>query len=370
MTVYVRLWGICLISFLISSCSTHSDVSFYESPSIDQDLKLHKIDQFTIQVPANTAYTIGKLRFTFATNPAGSLHAFYDELKKQFIITDREGMIQNIISEEGRGPGEILKAEGFNFDREDRLVVYDQNQQMIKVFNLDGEVVARAKPEKSSFYISGRKLWIYRNKIFSATMDGRLLGNIREEAYKSRLAVAHNYDGELVDTMGRYDPTVRTAKSYNLLSIINIDFKRNRLISTHYHNYRIQVYDVETGERLAWFGRKTENFKEGEEYISPNLPREKIQEKSVGRSSAANIYPLSDYIVLYFETLTEAFFTTEDFNEKRPHIVVYDNESYGCYGEIALPYVLGNVSNDKFYLIEDDNPDHFTVGVYELVSHD
>lgn len=357
----------CTTCILIISC-TDKNNDFYKSPLNDEDLELTKIDEFIVGSSADSTNTIGKLRFTFATNPAGSLHAFYDEIKKRFLVTNSEGEIQTIISEEGRGPGEIIKADGFNFDNQNNLVVFDQNQLMVKVFDTDGTIVSHAKPEKSSYYISGRKLHIYKGNIVSATMDQRLLGNIKEEAYKSKLAAIHSYDGKLVDTVGVYDPSLQEEpKSYNLFPIVNLAPEEHKLISTHYHNYRIQLYNLNTEKRIAWFGRKTQHFKEGKEYISSNLPREKVQDMSVGRSSAVSVHWLSNYIVLYFETLTEDFFETENFNKKESYLAVYNGDNYHSYGDIKLPYVLGNVANDKLYLIENDNPDNFTVGVYELI---
>jgi len=231
---------------------------------------------------------------------------------------------------------------------------------------MDGKVIKYAKPEQNSFYISGRKLQAHNGKVYTATMDNRLLGNLREDAYKSKLAAVYNYDGELVDTIGTYDPTVKNSKSYNLFSIINTNFHLNYLLSTQYYNYRIQIYDLKTKNRLAWFGKRTDHFNVGEKYISPHEPIEKIKKEGAGRSSAVSIHTTDNYILLYFETLTKSFFQSKNFNDKKPYIVIYDYNSYDCYGEIALTYVLGDVANNKLYLIENDNPDHFTIGIYEL----
>lgn len=369
MNISNTFYFLSFILLVITSCSESNGSSFYESPFIEQELSLKKVDEIILQSVFVSGHTIGRLRFTFATSRDGSLHAFYDEAKKQFIISDNEGVIQKIISNEGKGPGEIVKAGGFNFDEQNNLVVYDQNQRMIKVFNMEGEVVNYSKVGKSNYPIASRKLQIYDKKIFASTMDLRLLGgDFREKATKSKLTAVYNYNGELIDTLGTYDPTVKDAKSYNIFPTININSTKGYLLSSHFNNYRIQIYDFTSKKRIAWFGRKTHSFKEKDEYISPYIPIEKIKEKSAGRSTAVSVHSLTDYVVLYFETLTKAFFKTNNFNEKLPYIVIYDNKSYACYGEIALPYVLGNVVNDKFYLIEDDNPDHFTVGIYELTE--
>ena len=363
--MFNRLFTFFSICVLLISC-TNSNDDFYKSDRLEKNIEIKKVDEFTLHSADDSEKLIGNLRFSFASNPAGSLHAFYDEIKKQFLITDNKGEIQEVIGDEGRGPKEIVGVEGYNFNNKNQLVVYDNTQLMIKVYDLDGEILSHAKPEQSSYPISGSKLHTYDGNLVSGTMDRRLLGNLKDQAYKSKLAAVHNYDGQLLDTIGTYDPSLRKPTSYNLFPIVTVDKKSGHLISTHYHNYRIQVYDLATEQREAWFGRKTEGFTTGEEYVSMNLPRHKIKEKTVGRSSAVSIHTVPNYIVLYFETITEAFYETGNSNKKKSYLAVYNDESYDSYGDVRLPYVLGNVSNGKFYLIENDNPSNYTVGIYEF----
>lgn len=364
-TKYVIVLFIILLSFC--GRGRNSGSSFYQSPLVDKNLSLEKIDEFVIHAAADSGHTLGKIRFTFATNSAGSLHAFYDEMKQQFVVTDREGEIQELIGKEGRGPGEIVRAAGFDFDGQRQLIMIDDRQSLIKVFDLDGNIVRNSKIDKDIYSMVGRDLVAHKGKIYVGVIKRSLLSNLREEAHKSELAGIYNYDGALVDTVGSYDPTVKESKTYNLFSVINVDVRKEWLLGIQYHNYRMQLYDLDSGERLAWFGRQTENYITLDENISRYLPRKKIQEKSAGTSSAVRPYSMSDYIVLYFETLTKEFFETENFNAKEGYIAIYDNETYDSYGDIKLPYTLGNVANDNFYLIENDNPDNFTVGVYNLI---
>jgi len=78
------------IIIMIDSCSRQNSADFYESKYSKKNVVLKKTNEFTITSRGDSITSIGKLRFTFATNPSGSLHAFYDELKRQFIITNRE----------------------------------------------------------------------------------------------------------------------------------------------------------------------------------------------------------------------------------------------------------------------------------------
>jgi hypothetical protein len=80
------------------------------------------------------------------------------------------------------------------------------------------------------------------------------------------------------------------------------------------------------------------------------------------------VYFLPEYLLHYFVILTEEFQQTRDHNDKIHYINLYDKESYNSYGEIELPYFLGNVIGDKLYLIENDDPDNYTIGIYEIRS--
>lgn len=140
-----------LLLLLVLSCSNEDKDGYYQSRLIDKDISLEKVDEFTIHSDADSDYTIGRIRFSFATNPEGSLHAFYDEMKKQFVITDNKGKIQKVIGQEGRGPGEIVGSAGFDFDEQNQVVMMDDKQLLFQVFNLDGNVIKSTKIDRKDF---------------------------------------------------------------------------------------------------------------------------------------------------------------------------------------------------------------------------
>lgn len=259
----------------------------------------------------------------------------------------------------------MVSAGGYTFDEQNRLVVFDRGQMRITVFDLKGEVIKSSKVENKSYSFGGNKLYAFEGKIYTDIIEQVFLGDL-EHAWKSKLVGIYNYEGELIDTIGKYDPFVKEAKSYLIFPIIDIDFENKFLISAQGSGFQMQMYNLISQSRVAWFGRKTSHYKVSDEYISPTLPRHKIKEKSLETSFPVSVHLLSDYIVFCFENVTESFFKTNNFNDKKAFISVYDTESYDFYTEIALPYILGNVAGNKFYLIEDDNPDNYTIGVYEL----
>lgn len=361
-----KLFYFIVFSLTIFSCSNQNHD---ESRRENKNFTLNKIREITIQPISPDSNIIGRLRTRFVANRDDDLFVFYDEIARQFIITDNQGVIQSVISGKGRGPGEIVRAGGYNFDEENRLVVYDEGQMRITIFNLDGDIEKTAKIESNNYQFGGRNLHIYDSRIYTDIIDQSLLGDL-SEAWQSDLIGVYNYDGNLLQTLGQYDPAVKEANTYLIFPHITIDYQNDIVISAQSSGYQIQSFDLKSKKRIARFGRKTSNFQESEEYISPNQSRQKIREQSVGVSFVASVHSLSDYIILHFENLTELFFKTNNFNDKKHFVSIYDKETYNSYGDIPLPFAVGNIFKDKFYLIEDDNPDNYTIGVYELVEEE
>lgn len=363
---YKSLYCIAFLC-IIFSCSNQDYDHFYESDKRDKDFILDKVREMIIKPHSPDSNIIGRLRTRFAVNRDNNLFAFYDEIARQFLITDKEGFIKSVISGKGKGPGEVVKAGGFDFDEEDRLVVYDEGQIRITVFNLNGEIVQTSKMENTDYSMGGRKLFISGTEIYTDVINQNYLGDL-QNAWQSDLIGVYDYDGKLVNTMGKYDPLIKEAMSYVVFPVINIDYQDHLILSAHSSGYTIQLYDLRDGERIAWFGTKTSNFNESEEYISSYQSRQKIKEQSIGISFTSSVHSTSEFIVLHFENLTKSFFENNNFNDKDVFVAIYDKESYDSYGDISLPYALGNIFDDQFYLIENDNPDNYTIGIYELVE--
>ncbi|MFU8813472.1 MAG: hypothetical protein ACNA78_10950, partial [Balneolaceae bacterium] len=105
-----RIILITTICFLILSCNSESYDGFSESGFTDKALSLQKVDEFTLH---SSEHTLGRLRYDFTSNRDNTVFAFYDQLQHQFILSDERGLILNVLSEQGQGPGEIIRAAGF-----------------------------------------------------------------------------------------------------------------------------------------------------------------------------------------------------------------------------------------------------------------
>lgn len=101
---------------------------------------------------------------------------------------------------------------------------------------------------------------------------------------------------------------------------------------------------------------------------SVSAPRPVRNEKNLKQSAVGESFVSNTYFFFYHFNWTEEFWQTRDPNAK-PHFlnVFQKDEPHAFLGEISLPYMPLYISpNNKAYLLEDDDPDNFTIGVYEV----
>lgn len=365
----MRYLTILFIVFItLSSCSENESSDFYESQSLQTSFSFERVNEIVLSADNNNPLSIGRLRTNFISNRNSGTHQFYDELNNHFLVADTNGNIQKIISKEGRGPGELMGVTAYNIDEDGRLVVYDAGQHMLKTFSVDGEHITDEPVEQTAYTIVNRFLHTDKNNIFAPVIDVSFLSDF-SQAWQSPLIGVYGYDGSLIEVFGKYDVSLKESNSYSIFPITHLDSKEREIFTMHTNDFRIQVYDIDNKERIAWFGRKTSNFNQSEEDISSQLSHSEIQEKSLDLSFSIGLYTSPEFIFAHYENLTESFYQTNNENEKEQYISVYDRQSLDSYGEITLPYVVGNVVDNTFYLIEDDDPDNYTIGIYEIIHH-
>lgn len=360
---------ISLILFTGACLETDSS-EFYVSKIIDQELFIEKIDEIILNYTAldETDPKIGRLRPEFVANHDNSLFAFYDELNHHFVISNDQGEILHFVSKRGRGPGELMSVLGYNFDEENRIIAYDGNQKMIKIYDLNGEYNSDVEIDRTTRLVGNRYLFVSNENIIVPVINSEFQSIGLENVWRSELIGIFEYDGKFLDSFGTYDPHLENPNSYLVFPIMDADLQKNQILSGHPDQYSMQLYDLGKKDRLAWFGLKTENFNQSEEYIDAQQSHQAIRLQAKDLSWTSGVYFLSDYLLNFFVILTEDFQQTRDHNEKIHYITLYDRNTYDSYGEIELPYYLGSVIEDQLYLIEDDNPEQYTIGVYEILS--
>lgn len=363
----IRIVLLVILSVLLSSCDGDSIDNFSESKNLNQELRLQKVDTFELQKEDSLSdRKIGQIReYLLKKHPSENIYAFYDKIFKQFLIS-RGSKIFSIIGGKGRGPKEFVDISSYNFDEEGNLVVHDNGLGLIKTFDLSGELIHTTKVQPSKkFAIIGQYLYTFQGQYVFGILQHEYLSNL-DEAWNSSLAGFYSKEGKITESFGVYDPYIKSIKHYDVYSVINVDRDNSILLSTQGTIYRIQMYDLNTKERIAYFGYKSSNFKEIDEEIDSHEPLSIRKEKSINQSFTSGVYFTSKYVILAFQNLSMEWFTSSDPRTKQYYIAVYDRETKDFLDELLLPYPLANIMDGRLYLLENDNPVEYTLGIYEL----
>lgn len=358
---------ILLLLLLLFGCSFQdNDYQGYQKSNKNlKSIILNKIGSFTINT--EDSILIGNLLSPFVINKNATRIAFYDLLRKHFLITDNNGNVLYIVGKPGRGPSEFVSVQGWDFDENNNLIVCDAGQRMIKIFDSDGKLKkAFSIFENEALSSSGRGLFVKDSLIYIGILEMKHWDIDRENIGESNLIAVFDYNGKLIDTIGQYDPYTEKANYYGSSPQIYINFNFHKLYATHGNSYRIQIYDLNNNKRLDYFGFKSTHFKESPEVIEYYYSTVKIFDMSLNQSFSNGIFLTSNYIIFFFENLSERWNQTRNSKYKEYFINIYNRESHDFVSEIFLPYELATVHKSKLYLIEDYNPNSYTIGIYEM----
>jgi hypothetical protein len=361
----MRFWSLLLVLFAVASCSKNKAGDFTKSKVKKEDLKLVHVETITLRAQTSKP-VIASLLPPFKISPDGSRMAFYDYTHQYIIVTNSHGNIKYIAGEKGKGPSEFVKIQSWCFDEHNNLIVYDEGQKLIKIFDSKGTLEHDFNISSSSdFYLVGRKLYARNGFIYTAIIQSPYLGK-RSKATKSNMIAIIDYDGTLKKMVGHYDPYVEQSPDYEINPIFAIKLKHHKLYSTHINSYRIQIWEIPTFKRTIYFGRRSRSYKEAKQKIPLYASKRKIQKMSLNQSFSVGLFVTSNYIIHFFENLSKEFIRTRDTNKRNYFINIYDKESHRLLSELQLPAYLGAMYNNKLYIIKDSNPDHYTIYVYEI----
>lgn len=346
-----------LLLILVLQCSHEKDIE------LKARYEINKVNTFTIKSDTSD-FIIGRLAPFFEFNFDVNRYSFYDEVFSRFVITDTLGYVLETISKKGRGPDELLKVTSFNYDEKNNLVVYDGGQFLVKIFDTVGKVVNSFEPEMPEYAIASRNLVAYNGDIIFGIIETKYLRDLRTAA-SSKILKITDYDGSFIRAFGSYDSLTNQSNISSIFPVLALERGTNNIYIVQTNSYIIQVLDLVTGVRKKVIRVKPPNFNAGNEYISPYLSIAEIQEKSVGLSYTSQVYVTAQGIVLYYENMTESWNRTRNHNDKVHYIAFYDRKG-NLLDELKVPFRVANIISDKLFLIENDNPDNYTIGVYRI----
>lgn len=362
-------WLYIFLIFLIIGCNEQqvADQNFYKSPDKKANLTLKKVDEFTLHGP--DTLEIAAPNYRFASNHDQTRFAFFDVIFNRFLIANRNGKIVQTIGAAGNGPKEFRMVYTYNYDERDNLIAYDFIQRLMKIFDPEGDLLHTIKIGDNEFTISGKMLFANNKKIYVGIRENKY-NPISDpdllSAWQSKFFASFTYKGDSLKLFGMSDPFLKYSKSAYDRTVFTADFPENKLYAAHENSYRMQIFNAETHRRLAYFGRQSSNFGLLKEEIPTTLSRKEQSLRRLDESGTELIYTTKDYILFFFINISKEWLETKNLNTLDYYCAVYDKKSHDFLDEIELPYRLGLVAGDRLYLIEDEDPANYTIGIYEI----
>lgn len=353
----VSVFIILTTVLVCSSCTSDENISVDLS-----SLSLTKVDSVILE---NSEPLFGKLTEQFRVNTSGDIWVFAESNQDRIFAFDSLGQFKHVLGERGKGPKGIVRVGGFDIDDNNQVIIYDAAQQMLKIFDLTGELI------HSTPFLSDSKLWVHPYGLHA--FGDKFLVSVTEnkfirEPHKSKLLALVGYDGTVDTVFGKHDIFTTEDNSY---SAENTLFNSSDTVyASSVGSPYIQVYDSRTFQQTNYFGEKSASFSIPEKEVHAGLPISEINKRYSGSSVLLGVYGTNRFIVSHMQILTEEFFEATDFSKKKNILVIYDRQTKELIKEIPVSHTLGAVHDNKLYFIEDFNPDNYTIGIYEFTNQE
>lgn len=358
-----------LFIFIITTCllglNCTSQKNWEESdPDSLLTISLSKLYTYTLHSDLQTAPVLGRITPKFQINDAGDVFAFYDQTQNQFILTDTLGVVKTIFGKEGRGPDEFVKIQSYIFAADDELYAYDTGQHMVKIFDTAGNFGQSLLLEPEDVFVDGLSMVVRGEMIYFGILQIKFASDIYKVGSSPQLG-AFNRKGEQLRIFGSYDSYSNQSNNYDFSPMLRRSRDGNRIYTVQENSFMIQGWNPDSGERVYFTRTLPPNYNLGKERININLSIADIKKKSIGNSLSVNVFESDEYVYLHYITLTEEWYQTSDHNEKEHYLSIFDKTG-NLVGDIALPYQLGQIINNRLHLIINDDPGNYEIGVYEL----
>lgn len=324
------------------------------------EILLEKVDSFVLD-PGE--YMFGRFHEYMEMDDEGSILLFVDLINQKSYLFDRQGRLINIIGEMGSGPEEFLQIISFDVDK-DRVVIADESLYVVKVFSVEGNLLNNFSLFNNedlvipTFGTHVNDQWLYVPIIETRFMQER-----------SKSAIVAKIDlktGQVAELIGQYDPFVKISKYFNTIQRFAVDDGSQQLITSPDISPRIQIFDLQTNKRIKYVVADIPGWKPLEDRIDAGMSRQQSQALAIGTSHILRIFVNDQWIFQTFQTLTEEFVQTKDPLTKENSLALYDRKGDAFFGSVTLPGLPVALHNNQLFVIENMNPDQFTIGVYEF----
>lgn len=351
----VSLYFTFLICLLSASCSEKE-----RGNNVQRNIELINQKSVTLELPDPL---FGKFYEEFRITEDSKKWIFADRIRERVYVYDNNGAFLNTIGDRGKGPRGIVRVAGFDVKNNDEVFVYDPSQRLLKLFSIEDSLIHTAE------FLEGGKigttpfgmLW-YKDNIVATIIENEYI----YEPDQSKLLSIINTDGSVDTLFGKFDPFAREDNSYSFANVMAVDDQSGLVYTNLQFSPHIQVYNLESTEKVDYINADLQNFNLPEQEITPHLSIPEINKRSVNTTLVANVFLTEKYIVQHIQVLTDEWYKAADYSEKDNILAIYDRQNHHLVDELNTDYTLGAVQDNKLYFIEDFNPDNYTIGIYKL----
>jgi hypothetical protein len=339
-----NILSIGLVGLFLFACTSDS------SNNAKNILELKRVGQIALDVDS----TVGKLGMFYVYDRTNDCILTVDVTHQQIIVFDSEGNLIRKYGSEGAGPGEFRRIYSATFDDKLGVVAIDMSKNSVIWFNQSGELETEFEINPG-YAISPHDLFYRDGLLYIPSFDYLFIN----EPDKSSVFLIYNKNGELIETKGfhqeyEFPIMFSTYVTSNYLSFYYIKKEMDIIYKKELNSNEIVSV---TNQTPIWFNHLVEN-------IAFGVTREEANQKSLGKSFSTLF--INDHFVFHFYVnLTEEFLRYRSILDRENFLVLYDRE-LNYIGETKLDYPLIFVSNDYFYLLEDENPDNLVFGRYSF----
>ncbi len=328
----------------------------------NSNLQLVKIDSVKLEQPD---VLFGKFGEEMKVTEDGAYLLLAERIKNQVYVFNADGSFYKTIGERGRGPEGILKVYGFDVNSRKEILILDSKQWLLKVFDIEGNLI-----RSSSFFEEvpiqpspGAILW-HRDKFIVSILEKRFIQNPEN----SKLIAIVGDDGNPLKVLGKHDPFTAKDNQSSFFSAIALDKTTGKVYSNLRSSPYYQIHDLATGEKISYNGELNDGFKLLGKEIALHTPVNSKIKKLANTTGVPKIYLTDQFVIQHRQTLTSEWFKTAQYEDKRNSLAFYDKQTNEFIQETIVQGTPTAVHENKIYMIEDFNPNNYTIGIYELVE--
>lgn len=359
----------CII-FVISCDKNHGEINDFISKKDKNfgNITLSKVRTIALESSYNSS--IGAPLYSVEFNSRGDMY-FFDTIKNNFLVYKENGEFIESFGRTGRGPLEFQLVYGYTVDAENNLYVYDDAQRQIKMFDNEFQLLQILDVDNTQFFISSHDIKVVNDEVFFGIIDAMVVGSDwdnKQLIQSPPIMIAKIDTLSSTKFVGTYDPYLNTINSVYNRPLFDIDTEKNTILVSHQNSYRFQEYDLKDRKRVAYFGYKDITFGEGLAKTRKGESKQSRISKTMSESSNEKVFYTNNFIGSFYINGTEKWFDSRDLSDLRYYLAIYSRDEYELKSVFSIDHRLIGVYKDELYFIENEDPDHFQIGIYELTN--